>query len=141
MIICNKITDEKDIQHNDKWAQIPDHQYKILTFGGSETSKSNALLNLIYERWGIDKICLYVKDLKERKHKYLINKQNEVGINDFNAQMHLSRIQMILMMYYLKLLPITTQLKTVKYKFCSTIWCLKSTFYQEILSCLFAEEN
>ena len=50
MIICNNITDEKDIQHNDKWAQIPDHQYKILTFGGSETIKSNSLLNLIYER-------------------------------------------------------------------------------------------
>ena len=50
MIICNKITDEKDIQHNDKWAQIPDHQYKILTFGRSETIKSNSLLNLIYER-------------------------------------------------------------------------------------------
>ena len=93
MIICNKITDEKDIQNNDKWAQIPDHQYKILTFGGSETIKSNSVLNLIYERWGIDNISLYLKDLKELKHKYLINKQNEVGINDFNAQMHLSSIQ------------------------------------------------
>ena len=115
MIICNKITDEKDIQHNDKWPQIPDHQYKILTFGGSETGKSNSLLNIIYERWDIDEICLYVKDIKERKHEYLINKQSEVGINDLNAQIHLFSIQMTLMTYYLKILPTTRQLKTVKY--------------------------
>ena len=35
MIICDKITDEKNMQHNDKWPQIPDHQYKIFIFRGS----------------------------------------------------------------------------------------------------------
>ena len=47
MIICDKITDKKYMQHNDKWLQIPDHQYKTFISGGSETSKSNTLPNLI----------------------------------------------------------------------------------------------
>ena len=49
IIICDKITNEKDIQHDNNGIQIPDHQYKILTFEGSETSKSNSLPNPIYE--------------------------------------------------------------------------------------------
>ena len=49
MIVCHKITDVKDLQHNDKWLQIPDHQFKLLTFGGLETCKGNALPNLIYK--------------------------------------------------------------------------------------------
>ena len=28
VIICDKITDKKYMQHDDKWLQIPDHQYK-----------------------------------------------------------------------------------------------------------------
>ena len=85
MIICDKITDEKNIQHNDKCLQIPDHHFKLLTFGGSETCKSNALPNLIYKWWDISKIWVYAKDLKERKHEYLINKQSDVVIKHFNA--------------------------------------------------------
>ena len=49
MIICDKITDKKYIQHNNKWLQILDHQYKIFISGGSETGKSSTLPNLIYE--------------------------------------------------------------------------------------------
>ena len=49
MIICVKIADEKDIQHNHKWILIPDNHYKILTFGGSETDKSNSVPNIIFE--------------------------------------------------------------------------------------------
>ena len=71
MIIYDKITDEKDMYHNDKWPLIPDHQYKVLIFEGSETVKSNSLPNLIYEWRGIKKIYLYVKDLEERKHEYI----------------------------------------------------------------------
>ena len=49
MIICDKITDKKCMQHKDKWLQIPDYQYKFFISGGSETGKSNTLPNLIYE--------------------------------------------------------------------------------------------
>ena len=49
MIICDKITDKKYMQHNDKWLQIPHHQYKIFISGELEAGKSNTLPNLIYE--------------------------------------------------------------------------------------------
>ena len=49
MTICDKITDRKYMQHNNKWLQVPDHQYKIFISGGSETGKSNTFRNLIYE--------------------------------------------------------------------------------------------
>ena len=67
------------------WPQAPDHQYKILFFGRSETGKSNSLSNLIYEWWDIDKIYFYVKDLQERKNEYLKSKKKEVGIKHFNT--------------------------------------------------------
>ena len=41
----------------------PDHPYRILTADrGSESGKTNALLNLINHEKDIDKICLHVKD-------------------------------------------------------------------------------
>ena len=40
--------------------------------GGSESGKTNALLNLINEENVIDKIYLYAKDSSEPKYEYLI---------------------------------------------------------------------
>ena len=42
-------------------------------------------------------------------------------LSSIYPQMHLSSIQKILMVYDFKVLPITTQLKTVKYYLFSTI--------------------
>ena len=41
------ITKEDIKEHNPNWPEIPDHVYRILLFGGSESGKTNALLNLI----------------------------------------------------------------------------------------------
>ena len=51
--------------------------------GGSKSGKINALINLINKQNGIDKICLYAKDLSEPKYEYLIKREN-VGIKYLN---------------------------------------------------------
>ena len=56
--------------------------------GGSESGKTNALLNLINKQNDIDKVYLYAKDLSEPKYEILIKKRENVGIkylNDPNA--------------------------------------------------------
>ena len=47
MINFDEYTNENKMEHNSKWPYIPDHQYRILTVGGSGSGKTNALLNLI----------------------------------------------------------------------------------------------
>ena len=47
MINLNIITSENNKDHNKKLTYIPDHVYIILIIGGSESGKTNALLNLI----------------------------------------------------------------------------------------------
>ena len=38
-------------EHNPKWPQIPDHLYQLLIVSGSGSGKTNALLNLINNRY------------------------------------------------------------------------------------------
>ena len=38
---------EKIKEHNPNWPEIPDHSYRILIIGGSESGKTNSLFNLI----------------------------------------------------------------------------------------------
>ena len=83
MIIFDNYTNENKKQHNSKWPHIPDHPYRILIVGGSGSGKTNALLNLINNQQGIDKIYLYVKDPYEAKHQYFINKREKVGSDNF----------------------------------------------------------
>ena len=64
------ITKEDIKEHNKKWLEIPDHPYRILIVGGSQSRKTNALLNLINNESGIEKICLYAKDPYEAKHQF-----------------------------------------------------------------------
>ena len=91
MINFDDYTNENIIDHNSKWPYIPDHPYRILIIGSSESGKANALLNLINNQPDIDKIYLYAKDPYETKYQYLINKREKVGhfdvyknIEDYN---------------------------------------------------------
>ena len=59
MINSDEYTNENKIEHNSKWPYISDHSYKILIVGGSESGKTNALLNLIGNQPDIIKyICM-----------------------------------------------------------------------------------
>ena len=69
---------------NEKWPYIPDHPYRILITGCSESRKTNLLLNLINEQSYIDKIYQYAKDLSEPKYEYLIKKCEYAGTKNLN---------------------------------------------------------
>ena len=88
MINLENITNENNKKHNEKWPYIPDHPYKIFIIGGSDSGKTNTLINLINEQNDIDKFYLYATDLNEPKYKILIEKRKNAGIkhlNDLNA--------------------------------------------------------
>ena len=84
MINLDSITNESNEEHNENRPFIPDHPYKILIIGGSDSGKTNALLNLIKEQDDIDKIYLHTKDLSEPKYEFLIKKHKDVGIKYCN---------------------------------------------------------
>ena len=70
-----------EINHNPNWPDIPDHLYRILIIGGSESGKTNVLLNLIkHQQPDIDKIYLYVKDPFESKYQLFIIGREKVEI-------------------------------------------------------------
>ena len=52
--------------------------------GGSESRKTNALLNLINNQSDTDKIYLYAKDPYEAKYQYLINKREKVDSKHYD---------------------------------------------------------
>ena len=62
MINFDNYTNENKTMHNPNWSYIPDHPYRISIIEGSESGKTNALLNLIENQPDIDKIYLYAKD-------------------------------------------------------------------------------
>ena len=47
---------------------ILDHPFRILIIGGSESGKTNSLINLIDNQVDIDKTYLYAKDPFQTKH-------------------------------------------------------------------------
>ena len=51
---------------------------------GSGSEETNALVNLINNEPGIDKIYLYPKDPYEAKYQLLINKKESTGLKYFN---------------------------------------------------------
>ena len=75
MINLDSIRNENNKKHNEKRPYIPDHLYRIIVIGGSESGKANALLNLIKEQNDIDKIYFYAKDLNQPKFEFLIKKR------------------------------------------------------------------
>ena len=108
MINFDEYTNENKKQPNLNWSYIPDHPYRILIIAGSGTGKTNAILNLLHNQQGIDKIYLYAKDPYEDKYQYLINKRESVGLKYFLS------IQMICMMYT-KILITITPIKKIRY--------------------------
>ena len=74
MINFDDYANENKTQHNLKWPYIPDHPYRILIIGGSESGKINGSLNLINNQRDIDKIYLHAKDPYEAKYQRLIRK-------------------------------------------------------------------
>ena len=59
MINLDRISNENNKNHNEKWPYISDHPYRILKIGGSGSGKINTLPNLINEQNDIDKMYLY----------------------------------------------------------------------------------
>ena len=64
------ITKEDIKKHNPNWPKILDHPYRILIVWGSESGKTNALLNLINHEPDTDKVFLYAKDPYEENISY-----------------------------------------------------------------------
>ena len=84
MINFDDYTNENKFEYNPKWPYIPDHSYRILIIGGSESGKTNTLLNLINNQPDIDKIYLHAKGPYEAKYQFLINKRESTGLKHFN---------------------------------------------------------
>ena len=56
MINFDDVVKENIKEHNPNWLQIPNHSYRVLIIGGSESEKTNSLSNLINQQPEIDKI-------------------------------------------------------------------------------------
>ena len=82
LIILQKQADIKE--HNSNWPETPDHRYRIVTVGGSESCKTNALLNVINHEPDFEKMYLYTKDPCEAKYQLLIIKWESTGIKYSN---------------------------------------------------------
>ena len=80
----DSITNENNKNYNGNWPYIPDHPYRILIIGGSESGKRSTLLNLIKEQNDIDKIDLHAKDLSKLKYKCSIKKREIAEIKHLN---------------------------------------------------------
>ena len=66
MINFDNYTNENKTEHNSMWPYIKDHPQRILIIGGSESGKTNALLNLRNNQLDIDQIYLYAIDPCEK---------------------------------------------------------------------------
>ena len=84
MISFDDYVNENKTEHNENCSHTPDHSYRILIIGGSESGKTNVLLNLKENQPDIDQIYLHTKDSYEAKYQYLTNKRESVVINHFN---------------------------------------------------------
>ena len=80
----DEYTYENKIDHNSEWPYIPDHPYRMLIVDGPGSGKANALLNLISNQPGIDKIHLCAKDPCGAKYQYSINKREKVEQNHYD---------------------------------------------------------
>ena len=84
MINFDNYANENKTKHHQDWPHIPDHPYRILIIEGSGSGKTNALLNLINNQPGINKIYLYARYPYDAKYQFLINKRESTGLKHFN---------------------------------------------------------
>ena len=82
MINLDNIINDNNKKHNKKWSHILDNPYRILIIVGSESGKTNTLLNSINEQKDIDKNYLYAKEWT--KYEYLIRKRENAAIKNVN---------------------------------------------------------
>ena len=68
MINFDDVIKENIKEHNPDQLKIPDHAYKILITGGSESRETNSQFNLLSQKPDIDKNHLYAKDSYEAKN-------------------------------------------------------------------------
>ena len=61
MFIFDYITKGDIEEHNPNWPKIPDHPYRILVIGSSESGKTNSLLNLINNKLDTEKVFYMLK--------------------------------------------------------------------------------
>lgn len=59
------VTGENTQKNDPRWPQISDHQYRKVITGECGSGKTNALVNLISDQPGADKIVLTYKDQYE----------------------------------------------------------------------------
>ena len=111
MINLDSITN-KNKAHK-KWPYISDYPYRILITGGSESGKTNPLLNFMKEQDNIDNIYLYAKYLSEPKHEFLIKKCEDAGIKHLNDPKHLLSV-LIRWMTFMRIVMVTTQAEKEK---------------------------
>ena len=78
MINFVDVANENKTEHNLKWPYVPEHTYRILIIGGSESGKT------INNQPDIDKINLYVKEPYEAKYQNFINKREKVGLKHYD---------------------------------------------------------
>ena len=62
MIKFDYIKKENRKEQNPTWPEIPDHPYRLLIIGGSESGKTNSLFSPITHQLDIDKIYFYAKN-------------------------------------------------------------------------------
>ena len=68
MINFDDIIKENIKENNLNWPEFPDHPYRILIVGGSESGKTYSLFDLIRPQSDIDKMRLDAKDPFEAKY-------------------------------------------------------------------------
>ena len=49
MINFDRITNENNKKHNEKWSYVSHHPYRVLIIGGSGSGKTNILLDFKYK--------------------------------------------------------------------------------------------
>ena len=85
MINFDDVTVENIKEYNSNWLPIPNHPSRILiTIGGSGSSKTTALLDLISHNPDIEKMYLYAKDPYEPKYQLFICKHKSVELKHGN---------------------------------------------------------
>ena len=115
MINSDDVAKENIKVDNTNWSKIPDHPYRILSFGGSASGKTNSLFNVISHQPDIDKIVLYAKDPFETNHQLLINKRESTGLNHLNDSRAWIFEYSNDWMTFIKILKNTIQMKNAKY--------------------------